>query len=158
PGRRMSGAVLVLNAGSSSVKYKVFGGGPNTGDARDASDGEVTGAGVVERIGDDESSVRHTAGEVTTEREAVVADHAAAVQLIFDLLDELGPDLAGGAALTAVGHRVVMGGRADRPVIITDDVVADIEEVAPLAPLHNPPNLAAIAAARSLFRAVPHVA
>jgi acetate kinase len=116
--------VLVLNSGSSSVKYRLFDG-----------DGTVT-HGIVERIGEPGSSV---------------PDHDVALR---QLLAEL--DLAG---LAAVGHRVVHGGlRFTEPTVIDDEVVAAVESLVPLAPLHNPPNLAGIAAARALLPEVPQVA
>lgn len=116
--------VLVLNSGSSSVKYRLF-------------DGARTLAkGLVERIGEG-------GGEV--------ADHRAALQSIMDETD-----LAG---LAAVGHRVVHGG-ADftAPTVIDDEVVARVEALVPLAPLHNPAALTGIEVARKLLPDVPQVA
>lgn len=109
--------ILVLNNGSSSVKYRLY-------------DGDrLVSKGLVERVTDYEAAL----GEVT---------------------DSV--DLAG---LGAVGHRVVHGGlRFTEPTLITDDVVSAIEELVPLAPLHNPANLAGIAVARKLLPGVPQVA
>ena len=116
--------VLVLNSGSSSVKYRLF----------DST--ETLAKGLLEKIGE-------TGGDA--------ADHRAALQQIMDTVD------LGG--LAAVGHRVVHGGaRFDRPTVIDDDVVADIEALVPLAPLHNPAALAGIAVARKLLPDVPQVA
>lgn len=124
--------VLVLNSGSSSMKYRLF-------------DGERTLArGVVERIGEPGGSA---------------PDHIAAVRRVTeDLgLDDPGGDGAG--RLDAIGHRVVHGGlRFTQPTVIDDDVVAEVKALVPLAPLHNPPNLAGIAAARTLWPKVPQVA
>ncbi|PQM24371.1 acetate kinase [Streptomyces xinghaiensis] len=141
--------VLVINSGSSSVKYQLLDmagrtGADGTGTAGTGPDG--TGAvrlasGLVERIG-----------------EGPVADHAAALRQAAAELDERGlgldsPDLA------AVGHRVVHGGtRFTEPTRITDEVVAGIEELIPLAPLHNPANIQGIKVARELRPDLPQVA
>ncbi|WP_320067489.1 acetate kinase [Micromonospora sp. RTGN7] len=116
--------VLVLNCGSSSVKYRLYDGE------------EVRGRGTVERIGESGGGP---------------ADHETAVREILDRLD-----LAG---LTAVGHRVVHGGRRfTEPVLVDDPVFAAIEGLVPLAPLHNPANLAGIRVAREALPGVPQVA
>ncbi|MCU1537013.1 MAG: acetate kinase [Humibacillus sp.] len=126
------GPVLVLNAGSSSLKYQLV--VPETG--------EVTAGGAVERIGEDGSGV---------------ADHAAAIEQMRQRLDDDGVDLET-VELRAVGHRVVHGGPDfSAPVLIDDDVVARVEALSPLAPLHNPAAVTGIEAARDRF-AVPHVA
>jgi acetate kinase len=109
--------ILVLNNGSSSVKYRLY-------------DGDrLVSKGLVERVTDYEAALGEVTGSV---------------------------DLAG---LGAVGHRVVHGGlRFTEPTLITDEVVSAIEELVPLAPLHNPANLAGIAVARKLLPGVPQVA
>jgi acetate kinase len=116
--------VLVLNCGSSSIKYRLY-------------DGDrVVDGGLIERIG---------------EAGGGPPDHAAALRDLMDRLD-LGE-------LTAVGHRVVHGGlRFSAPTVIDDDVVAAIQELVPLAPLHNPANLAGITVARRLLPDTPQVA
>lgn len=122
----MTGKVLVLNSGSSSLKYAVV----------DPDSGEQAVDGIVERIGDSE-----------------VPDHAAAMQVVFD---EVADDMAG---LVAVGHRVVHGGPDFyRPTRIDDALVAKLEELAPLAPLHNPPAVLGIRVAREALPDLPHVA
>lgn len=123
-------AVLVLNAGSSSLKYALL----------DPASGHRSGGGTVERIGD--------AGGA--------GDHADAVrQVLADLPDLSGP----GAGVAAVGHRVVHGGdRFTAPTVVDDDVLAAIDELAVLAPLHNPPAAAGIRAARAALPGVPQVA
>jgi acetate kinase len=124
--------VLVLNSGSSSVKYQLL----------DMADRSRPASGMVERIGE----------------EGGVADHAAALRQVARELDEqhLGLD---SPALAAVGHRVVHGGtRFTAPTLITDDVVAEIEKLVPLAPLHNPANIAGIKVARELRPDLPQVA
>jgi acetate kinase len=121
-------SVLVLNSGSSSVKYAVIEPGSAT---------EVT-EGIVERIGDSE-----------------VADHEAAMRRIFD---EIGPQLEGGD-LVAVGHRVVHGGPdLYQPTVVDDALIHKLEELAPLAPLHNPPAVLGIQVARKALPDLPHVA
>ncbi|GAA2164017.1 acetate kinase [Humibacillus xanthopallidus] len=124
--------VLVLNAGSSSLKYQLL--VPETG--------EVSASGVIERIGEAGSDV---------------ADHAAALRTMRATLASDGVDLDA-VPLRAVGHRVVHGGPDfSEPVLIDDAVVARIESLSPLAPLHNPAAVTGIEAARGHF-AVPHVA
>ncbi|WP_431912011.1 acetate/propionate family kinase [Micromonospora carbonacea] len=119
--------VLVLNCGSSSVKYRLYDGD------------EVLAKGTVERVGEPGGGP---------------ADHETAVR---GILDRLGPD--GLAGLAAVGHRVVHGGRRfTEPVLVDDAVFAAIEELVPLAPLHNPANLAGIRVAREALPGVPQVA
>jgi acetate kinase len=124
--------VLVLNAGSSSLKYQLL----------VPESGEVSASGVIERIGEPGSDV---------------ADHAAALRAMRATLADDGVDLDA-VPLRAVGHRVVHGGPDfSEPVLIDDAVVARIEALSPLAPLHNPAAVTGIEAARSHF-AVPHVA
>jgi acetate kinase len=124
--------VLVLNAGSSSLKYQLL----------VPASGEVGAKGTIERIGEDGSGV---------------ADHHAAVQQMARQLAAEGVDLAA-AGVRAVGHRVVHGGPDfSDPVVITDSVVQQIRELSPLAPLHNPGAVAGIEAARAQLD-VPQVA
>lgn len=139
--------VLVVNAGSSSLKYQVL----------DAETGETAATGLVERIGGP-GRLRHTSDGRTHEQDVTCRDHAEALDAARAALREHGPDL-GGLGLFAVGHRVVHGGPDfTEPVVIDDDVVATIEELVPLAPLHNPANLEGIRGARSAFPDVPQVA
>jgi acetate kinase len=122
--------VLVLNSGSSSIKYQLL----------DMDDRERLAVGVVERIGEASGSV---------------ADHAAGMDVVLkELKDSLDR-----SRLTAVGHRVVHGGdRFRRATRIDDEVCATIRELIPLAPLHNPANLTLIEAARAAFPDTPQVA
>jgi acetate kinase len=126
--------ILVINTGSSSIKYQLF------DLARDA----VLASGVLERIGE----------------EAGVRDHRAGMEQIVRSLTDPGQGVIRAAAeIAAVGHRVVHGGEAfRRPVLIDEQVLAAIRQNVPLAPLHNPANLVGIEVARSLFPGVPQVA
>jgi acetate kinase len=140
--------VLVINAGSSSLKYDLI----------DTSSGKSRANGIVEKIGEPASVARHSVGGVTYELNQACADHRAAFELVHAAFDDHGPDLAR-ITLAALGHRVVHGGEHfSAPVVIDDDVEAAIERLIPLAPLHNPANLEGIRAARSRFPDTPQVA
>ncbi|WP_341360338.1 acetate kinase [Georgenia sp. M64] len=144
----MTDTVLVINSGSSSIKYQLV----------DPAAGTALASGLVERIGERTGRVVHKHGTQTTERETAVADHGDGLRIVTGLFEEVGPSLAE-AHVVAVGHRVVMGGRYyDGPVRVDEDVLATIERLSPLAPLHNPANLTGIRVARELFPDVPHVA
>ncbi|WP_029289655.1 acetate/propionate family kinase [Cellulomonas sp. HZM] len=143
-----TGSVLVVNSGSSSIKYQLV--DPTTGEAR--------ASGIVERIGEAAGSVRHEVGDAVTQRELPVPDHGVGLRIVLGLFDEVGPSLAD-AHVVAVGHRVVQGGpRFSGPVLVDAEVERQIDELSPLAPLHNPPNLTGIRVARELLPDVPHVA
>lgn len=115
--------------------------------------GERRAAGIVERVGEPVSSCRHEDANGVQTSEPKVADHGEALDLIIELLD------GEASAIDAVGHRVVHGGESfSAPVVITDEVMAAIEAHAPLAPLHNSPNLAGIRAAARSLPGVPQVA
>ncbi|BBZ06065.1 acetate kinase [Mycolicibacterium doricum] len=143
----MARTVLVLNSGSSSVKFQLV--EPDTGRA--------VANGIVERIGEESSSASLTYGEREVTRDDPVADHDAALRAAFDLFDAAGADL--GTGLVAVGHRVVHGGPdLYRPTVIDDALVGKLEELATLAPLHNPPAVLGIRVARKALPDLPHVA
>ncbi|MBY8342598.1 acetate kinase [Streptomyces spinosirectus] len=143
--------VLVLNSGSSSVKYQLL-------DMRDSS---RLAAGLVERIGEETSRLRHTPlarGGETREWNAPVADHEAALKAVSQELarDGLGLD---SPELAAIGHRVVHGGkRFTEPTVVDEAVLAEIERLIPVAPLHNPANLTGIRTAQALRPDLPQVA
>lgn len=140
--------VLVLNSGSSSLKYQLL--VPDTSD--------VLARGTIERIGESTGLLTHQVGEQRFPVEHPVPDHAAALAALESQFREHGPDLDE-AGIVAVGHRVVHGGPDfSQPVLINDQVLQAIRDLIPLAPLHNPGALAGIEAARKLFRGVPHVA
>ncbi|MFF4221518.1 acetate kinase [Streptomyces sp. L500] len=143
--------VLVLNSGSSSLKYQLL----------DMADGARLAAGLVERIGEETSRLAHTplaSGGEKRERTGPIADHDAALQAVGEELaaDGLGLD---SPELAAIGHRVVHGGSEfTEPTLITDEVVAEIERLIPVAPLHNPANITGIRTARHLRPDLPQVA
>ncbi|GAA0914978.1 acetate kinase [Streptomyces thermoalcalitolerans] len=142
--------VLVLNSGSSSVKYQLI-------DMRDASRLAV---GLVERIGEQTSRLRHTclATNSTRERQGPIADHDTALKAVAEELarDGLGLD---SPELAAIGHRVVHGGMFfTQPTVIDDEVLTEIERLIPVAPLHNPANLTGIRTAMALRPDLPQVA
>ncbi|MDO5627044.1 MAG: acetate kinase [Mobilicoccus sp.] len=141
-------AVLVVNAGSSSLKYQLV----------DPDTGTSYAKGLVERIGLESGRIRHEVDGQRHERQLPVADHVAAIDLLNEAFATHGPDLAA-VDLVAVGHRVVHGGSefAD-PVVIDDAVTATVERLVPLAPLHNPGNLQGIAATTATFPDTPQVA
>jgi acetate kinase len=142
------GSVLVLNSGSSSLKYQLV----------NPVGGEAIAAGTIERIGEPRGIVTHTFAGNSTRREPEVPDHGEALRIALGLFEEIGPRLAD-AGIYAVGHRVVHGGAEfSGPVVVDDDVVARIEALVPLAPLHNPANVQGIRVARELLDDVPHVA
>ena len=141
-------SVLVINSGSSSIKYQLV--NPETG--------EAIASGLVERIGEESGHIEHHFGEVTRELNGPVPDHGAGLETVLGLFAEVGPSLTDGS-ISAVGHRVVQGGKYfDGPALITDEVQARIEQLCPLAPLHNPAHLKGIIVARRLLPDVPHVA
>jgi acetate kinase len=155
--------VLVINTGSSSLKYQLL----------EMSTERMLASGLVDRIGEQSSIARHTTSEAavreerapasvskgcTSTRDLAVPDHTAAFSVMLEAFAAHGPDL-GSSPLVAIGHRVVHGGaRFAEPTLITDAVKQHIDELSSLAPLHNPPNLAGIVAAQAVFPDVPHVA
>lgn len=122
--------VLVLNCGSSSLKYAVV----------EPDSGRQLDDGIVERIGEGE-----------------IGDYEAALRAAFDELGRSGRGLDD-LGLVAVGHRVVHGGaKLHRPTLVDDDMIATLETLAPLAPLHNPPSVLGIEVARRMLPDLPHV-
>ena len=139
--------VLVLNSGSSSLKYQLV--RPGTG--------EVLASGTVERIGEASGVITHRNSAGSTATEDAYADHGAALSAVEEQFRQHGPHLDE-VGIVAVGHRVVHGGPDfSDPVIVDDEVLADIDGLSPLAPLHNPAAVSGIRAARAQFD-VPQVA
>ncbi len=144
--------VLVLNCGSSTVKFQVIDGAERR-----------RARGRIERIGSDAAAVTLAAeGRPDVRTTEPIGDHEAAVRRVVDWITGTAPagSAGAGAGVDAVGHRVVHGGaRFVEPVLIDDAVIAGIEELEDLAPLHNRPSLAGIRAARAVLGgAVPMVA
>ncbi len=138
---------LVINAGSSSIKYKLF----------ELPAERVLTTGLVERIGETSGRIVHTVFKGddahTVTRDGALKDHRAGLQQVAELLmdAEVGV-IADAAEIDAVGHRVVHGGEQfSATTIITPAVKTAIERLAPFAPLHNPPNLQGITVAEEVF-------
>lgn len=143
--------ILVLNCGSSSVKYKLL----------DMTSKEVLGSGGVEKIGMKGSFLKHTKqnGEKVI-LEGEVLEHQLAIEYILGVLtSEKHGCIKSMEEIEAVGHRVVHGGeKFNSSVVITDEVIQNIEACIEIAPLHNPPNLAGISAISDLLPQAPQVA
>ena len=141
--------VLVINAGSSSLKYQLM--NPETGD--------VSAKGLCERIGID-GRLTHKVGDGKVVKEIPMPTHGEAIAAVMEALvdAEIGV-IKSVAEIDAVGHRVVHGGNkfADS-CLITEDVIKGIEECIPLGPLHNPANLLGITACQKLMPTTPQVA
>jgi acetate kinase len=141
--------ILVLNCGSSSIKYQLF----------EMPAGDVLAKGLVQRIGEADGEIRQEGPAGTVRRTEHVPDHAVGLRRAIALLTEGdAAPLADVAEIGAVGHRVVHGGeRFTGTVRIDDEVVEALEDYIELAPLHNPPNLLGIRVARELLPGVPQV-
>ena len=139
--------VLVINTGSSSLKYQLV----------DAETERWVAKGLVERIGEGESRLVHEARDsAPVEVLADLPDHKSALELVLATFAEVGPSLS---SLVAVGHRAVHGATDYRePVVIDAMVEGTIEELIPLAPLHNPAGLLGMRELRRLMPDVPQVA
>ncbi len=143
--------VLVLNCGSSSLKYQLI----------DMNGEVVLAKGFCERIGIADSKLKHEpTGKDKFEIVKDMKDHTDAVQMVLDaLLSKEHGVIADIKEVNAVGHRVVHGGEYfSDSVVITDEVIKAIEVCSELAPLHNPPNLIGIRACEKLMPGVPQVA
>ncbi|MFI7065820.1 acetate/propionate family kinase [Kribbella sp. NPDC050124] len=144
----MSDHVLVINAGSSSLKYSLV----------DGSSGESVAGGIVERIGEAGGSQTHRGPGGESAGDESIGSHEEALRWVVDAFSSYGPSLDE-SDLAAVGHRVVHGGsRFAAPALIDDELIAEVKDLVPLAPLHNPANLEGISVARRLLPDVPHVA
>ena len=151
--------ILVLNVGSSSIKFQLIDtDGPTIAAAKDRR----LARGQIERIGGEAIVTLSANDDHSTKRTAPIRDHAAAVEHIITWLtsQESGVPISSVAEIEAVGHRVVHGGeRFSHSMRIDDDVWRELEELIELAPLHNPHNLRGITAARAVLGpGVPQVA
>ncbi|MDD5719634.1 MAG: acetate kinase [Candidatus Krumholzibacteria bacterium] len=142
--------ILVINCGSSSLKYQLL----------DMDHEKLLAKGLVERIGLEVGKHTYQRPDQDTLREELpVADHARAIELLLAAVTSPAHGVIGSIdEIVAVGHRVVHAGeKYGGSVLITDDVVAALQECIPLAPLHNPPNIVGIKAARQVLSQVPMV-
>ena len=143
--------VLVINAGSSSLKYQLM----------DTDTRAVLAKGLCERIGiDGRLTHKVPAKDAKYTFEIAMPTHAEAIQSVLDALTSAEHGvIASMKEIDAVGHRVVHGGeKFAASALITDEVMAAIEECIPLAPLHNPANITGIKACQSVMPGVPMVA
>jgi acetate kinase len=137
--------ILVINSGSSSIKYQLF----------DMDSGAVLASGLVERIGEDVGRIKHNVVATSFENvlEMPIADHRDGLRYMADMLldSEIGV-IAAPDEISAIGHRVVHGGeRFSQPTQISAEVKAAIRDLSPFAPLHNPANLQGIEVAEEIF-------
>ena len=147
--------VLVINCGSSSIKYQLL----------DMAQGRALASGLVERIGEDMGRIKHKRLPDTPEAaesvcETAIGDHKTGMNLAIDMLiaEDTGV-VASVSEIGAVGHRVVHGGEEfHAPTLITPEVVEQIRAMCELAPLHNPVNLVGIRVAMELMPGTPQVA
>lgn len=142
--------VLIINSGSSSIKYQVF----------DMKEEKLLAKGLVERIGIDGSKITHNPiGGEKIVKEVSIPDHKVGIKLLIEaLLDDNHGVIKDLNEIEAVGHRVVHGGeKFSGSVLITDEVIEALRENIELAPLHNPPNIWGIEACQELMSNVPHV-
>ena len=142
--------ILVINCGSSSIKYQLINRGKR----------KVLAKGLLEKIGEINSSQVHRIGGKVVKKQDEVANYEEGLKSILALLlDEKRGVIKDASEISVVGHRVVHGGEDFfHSVLIDDEVIKTIKSYISLAPLHNPPNLAGIEAARNLFPDVPQVA
>jgi acetate kinase len=138
--------VLVVNCGSSSVKYQVL----------EPATGTRLAFGQAERIGQPGGTITHHSDGAVISREQACADHGHSVQAILAMLAEHGPGLD---RLAVAGHRIVHGGeRFSSAVMVDDEVLAAIDGLSALAPLHNPAGVAGVRALRERLPQLPQVA
>lgn len=142
--------ILVINAGSSSLKYQLI----------DMADESVICKGLVERIGIEGSNIAHKIGGEKIEIKKPLKNHVEAIQLVLEVLqDKKYGAVSSMSEIGAVGHRVVHGGESfSRSVLIDDGVMDAIRDNIDLAPLHNPANIMGIEACRAVMPGTPMVA
>ena len=143
--------VLIINCGSSSLKYQII----------DMKNEQVLAKGLAERIGSEMGRVIYQpAGEDKLIIDQPLPDHEVALKIVIrELTDKEHGVIKSLKDIDAVGHRVVHGGEAlIQPTLLTKSVVKQIEDVCPLAPLHNPANVIGIKVCQSLIKGTPQVA
>ena len=141
--------ILVINVGSSSLKYSFY----------DTTDESCHAKGLVERIGLDSTRLKHRGPKGELKRDLGKGDHAVAFKaMIAELTSKETGVISSPGEVSVVAHRVVHGGeKFTEATLLTDELVAEMEKLNPLAPLHNPVIIAGIREMRKLFPAVPHV-
>lgn len=138
--------VLVINSGSSSLKFSVF----------NVNEQQEVVSGLAERLGSSDASLSWSRGDTSNHLELSRGDHADALSALISQLPELGIKPAD---LHAAGHRVVHGGEAfSESVLVTPKIIDQVDRLNHLAPLHNPANLAGIRALQTLLPELPQVA
>ena len=142
--------ILVINCGSSSLKYSFY----------DTNDASRHAHGVIERVGMDGTRLKHHGPKGSVKRDLPKADFTEAFKtMTAELTAKEGGVISGAGEVSVVAHRIVHGGeKFTEGTLITDEVLAQMEALSPLAPLHNPVMLAGIREMRRLYPAVPHVA
>ena len=142
--------VLVINCGSSSLKYQLI----------DSETEEVLAKGLCERIGIDGALTHQTAGKDKIKSEPAMPDHKTAIGIVLEqLTDKENGVLESLDEIGAVGHRIVHGGeKFTKSCIITDEVIKEVEECSVFAPLHNPAGLIGVLACQELMPNLPMVA
>jgi len=141
--------ILVLNAGSSSLKYQLF----------DMESGDILAKGVCERIGMGGTVTHKRPGADNLDMELELADHSAAIQTVIDLLTSAEHGvIASIGEIDAVGHRVVHGGEElTKSTRVTESVIRYLETIVPINPLHGPPAIAGMKACVELMPEIPQV-
>jgi acetate kinase len=142
--------ILVINCGSSSLKYSFF----------DTNDDSRNANGAIERIGLDKTRLKHRGPKGEVKKDLPKGDFAAAFKaMTAELTSKETGVISGAGEVSAVAHRLVHGGeKFTEGTLITDDILAEMEKLNPLAPLHNPVMVAGIKEMRRLYPSVPHVA
>ena len=142
--------ILVINAGSSSIKYQLL----------DMENEKVIAKGLVEKIGLPDSRLVHKAHGTSTVIDKYLTNHNEGLELVLNtLLDEKVGVIKSLDEINAVGHRVLHGGTIfDKPTLITDEVMAKLDDLVPLGPLHMPANISGIKACQKVMPNTPNVA
>ncbi len=142
--------ILVINAGSSSLKYQLL----------DMTTSDIIAKGLLERIGIDGRITHKPSGKDNYEAEIAMKDHQDAIKVLIDALTDANHGVISSMSeIDAVGHRVVHAGEYfDDSVLVTEEVLKKLEACIELAPLHNPPNILGIRACAEIMPGVPQVA
>ena len=143
--------VLVLNSGSSSIKFQLV-------NPENSATEDPLVSGLVEQIGEPGGAINVKVNGEKTREELEIPDHTFGLKRSLEIMSERGVGPTD-VELVAVGHRVVHGGRLfSEPQLLNDQIISMIEDLIPLAPLHNPANLDGIRVAQQILPDIPHVA